>query len=277
MKFLLSPSNDPYYNLALEDYLLHHSKENVLLCYVNKPSVVVGRFQLLYNEIDVPLSVASNICLVRRMSGGGTVFHDEGNLNYSFHFNNESVEGESYDFFNSLTLSVLRDLGLSNLSFQRNNIFCEDLKVSGVAQCKRGNRMVHHGTLLVDADLTFLRRLFAKKDGYTSKGVSSVSSHVANVSQFISIEMPEVMTAFAKLCEGEFTSVLDEDWIRDKQVYYQDDEWVVGGSPAYTLQRGDVTMHVKKGVVQSVSPDVYSHLEGKLHSLALYEDTPELF
>lgn len=265
MQFLYSPSTDPFYNIALEEYLLKHSKANILLCYINRPSLVLGRFQVPYREVDVKLMEEEGVTLVRRPSGGGTVFHDSGNLNYAFIHNCDEQEGDAYDFFNQKTLAILQSLGLTELSFERNNIFCQSKKISGVAQYKRGERMVHHGTLLVEADLPLLRRLFVKKDYYVSKGIPSVSSSVSNISEFVEVGMASVLDAFERTCTATYASEIDVQSIADSAKAYAVDEWVVDRSPNYSLQRNGLELDIKKGKMIAVNDEALQALVGHRH------------
>jgi len=266
MHFYLSTSNDPYYNLALEEYLLKHLHEDILLCYVNVPSIVVGRFQVPYREVSAPFVYDKDIKMARRLSGGGTVYHDLGNLNYSFITNCADQATDYYDLFNQKTLDVLTSLGLGNLSFQRNNIFCQEKKISGVAQYKRGKRMVHHGTLLVDADLQQLRTVFTPKDYYQTKGVASVSSSVANVNSFVHLTMADVIKAFEASCDEVLQALSTDEGVVEMADYYSTKEWIFGKSPKYTLEKADTTLLVEQGRVVSVSDPRHSTLVGLYHS-----------
>lgn len=272
MYFYFSPSTDPTYNLALEEYFLKHSEKNILFCYVNAPSVVVGRFQVPYREIDVALMHEMQINLVRRLSGGGTVFHDAGNLNYAFIYNCDEQEGDAYDFFNTQTLAILESLGLAHLGFERNNIFCNGKKISGVAQYKRGKRMVHHGTLLVEADLATLRRLFTHKDYYHSKGIASVSSSVANISEFVPVSVEQSILAFANACEGNLEMSIDQAYVLGQSRQYSEKEWFLGRSPAYSLKRNGLELEVKKGKLINISDSSLSCLIGQYHDYSVLSE-----
>ncbi len=278
MKFYLSSSDQPYYNIALEEYLLLHSEEDILLCYVNRSSLVVGRFQVPYREIDAAYLHQNGMDLVRRLSGGGSVYHDGGNLNYSYISNHDDKKENAYDKFNSITVGVLQSLGLVQLSFERNNIFCQGKKISGVAQYKRKKRMVHHGTLLVEADLRILRRLFMSKDYYDTKAIASVSSHVANANEFVEIGISAVLEAFSTLCDGILQMDFDEKLIHEKTSEYQSTDWVVGKSPNYQINKDGVDLSVEKGRV--VASESHPQLVGAFHhyeKLAEMTDNPEIF
>ena len=273
MHFYLSHSDDPFYNLALEESLLKNSKEDILLCYVNAPSIILGRFQVPYREVKAPFVHSEKINIARRLSGGGTVFHDYGNLNYSYITNCLDEPTNYYDVFNQKVLAVLAHVGLSDLSFQRNNIFCQEKKISGVAQYKRGKRMVHHGTLLVEANLEQLRALFTKKSYYFTKGVASVSSSVANINTFVEVDMPDVIKAFQSSCVDVLAPIASDNDVLEMATYYSTREWVFGKAPKYTLGHSDDTIEVKNGKISAVSDARWSSLIGQYHC---YEDVVRL-
>lgn len=277
MLFYLSPSHDPYYNLALEEYLLTQNKQDIMLLYINQASVVLGRFQIPYKEIDVSYLTDHDIKLARRSSGGGTVYHDLGNLNYSYILQCQEDNINHYDFFNQKTVDILQQLGYKALSFQRNNIFCQNKKVSGVAQYKRGNRIVHHGTLLVQADLEQLRALFTTKDYYVSKSVASVSSSVSNLSDLKKLSMDDVITCYQNSSMGRFTDDINQGEVELLRQKYASIAWTLGKSPKYQIQKTGLTMSVEQGKITQITPAALSSLIGEWHcAKALAGKTPQL-
>lgn len=279
MLYYLSPSNDPYYNLALEEYLLKHTKEEILLCYINRPCIVLGRFQVPFKELDVEKLSLYDMQVVRRLSGGGTVYHDEGNLNYSFISDCVDSKSDYYGTFNAVTTKILEKLSLKNISYERNNIFCSGKKVSGVAQYKRGKRIVHHGTLLVDADLVKLRAVFTTKDYYTSKGVASVSSSVSNINEFVPLDMEKTLSAFEASCNDRFVDFGGEANIQEMATYYATKEWLYGKAPNYSLQHNGIELSIVKGRITSISESSLQHLTGVWHSydvLAALHPSPQI-
>ncbi|MDA3854202.1 MAG: hypothetical protein PF444_08185, partial [Bacteroidales bacterium] len=213
-----------------------------------------------------PFVHRNNIAVARRISGGGTVFHDLGNLNYSYITSCANLKADYYALFNQKTLDVLAHLGLKDLSFQRNNIFCEGKKISGVAQYKRGKRMVHHGTLLVDADLKQLRALFTVKDYYQTKGVASVSSSVANVNTFVDLTMTDVTNAFKFSCVDKLELISSDNEVADMAQYYCTKEWIFGKSPKYALAKSALYIEVDKGRIKHMSDPLFFDLIGLYHS-----------
>ena len=182
MLIVRSDSRDVYRNLAVEEWLLENvSGQPVLFLYVNDPCVVIGKNQNPWRECRLSLMEKEGVALARRISGGGAVYHDSGNLNVSVMVDRtEYVEKKQYDFiFKAIALQhKLSILGKSSLGI-------EGLKFSGQAFCHRRGRTLHHGTILVDADLARLGRyLGAELEGIETKAVASIPAKVANLTQF---------------------------------------------------------------------------------------------
>ncbi|HML45867.1 MAG TPA: lipoate--protein ligase family protein, partial [Clostridia bacterium] len=175
-------SNDPAWNLALEQTLLETVQEDLFLLWQNGPSVIVGRNQNARAEVDESLVEALGLPVVRRMTGGGAVYHDLGNLNFSYI---ECRAGGHFGDFARYTkpvLEALRQLGIDAELGGRNDLLVDGRKISGNAQCLWRGRMLHHGTLLFDADLTVLGRVLRPDPAkLAGKGVASVRSRVTNL------------------------------------------------------------------------------------------------
>ncbi|HCD68366.1 MAG TPA: lipoate--protein ligase, partial [Bacteroidetes bacterium] len=181
VKIHISTSHDVYANLALEEYLVTQSNDDILLFYINSPSVVIGKHQNPWKEVDLTLRNEKKHTIARRLSGGGTVYHDRGNINFSF------IRNKNQDFVNFkehiIPISAaLEKLGIRNIISPRNDIFVNDHKVSGNAEhvnSKLG-RILHHGTLLYDSDLIRLNGSIRPQKKYEIKthAVNSVRSPV---------------------------------------------------------------------------------------------------
>lgn len=174
---------NPFKNLATEEYLLHRVKENECILYLwqNKHTVVIGRNQNCYKECRIRELIDSGGHLVRRLSGGGAVYHDLGNLNFTFF-----VQKENYDLDKQLSviITALNSFGIPAEKSGRNDITVDGKKVSGNAFYHTGNRCYHHGTLLVDVNLLDLSRyLTVSADKMKSHGVDSVRSRVINLKE----------------------------------------------------------------------------------------------
>lgn len=247
MRSLLVLSNwhDPYRNHALEDVLFHMKSEygRVLLLYVNGRSIIFGRNQNPFREIDVVTAEQEGIPLIRRISGGGTVYHDLGNLNYSF-IEHHSLYDEQAHF--KWIQEAVGSLGIQLELTARKDLRAESKKVSGNAFYLKGKKRLHHGTLLINADLGDASRLLmASKPFHTSKfsnqkSVVSVPSPVINLNQLNpSIHMSSVKNAIidvyykahdyaVDVMEGfEF---LGKDWDMARSKY-ESKEWTFGETP----------------------------------------------
>lgn len=186
MLCIVSPTTDPFFNLAAEEYLFKNTGEDVFFLYINSPSVVVGKHQNAMAEINPVFVYENDIKVIRRMSGGGAVYHDNGNINFSFHKRVEDTAKVSFKNFNIPIVNLLRQLGVPAEISNRNDILVNGMKVSGHAQHVFRNKVLSHGTLLIDSDLEKLSNALRKIRGiYESKAIQSVRSKVANISGFI--------------------------------------------------------------------------------------------
>lgn len=179
---------DAYVNLALEEYVFRNkpSDDDLLLFYVNAPAIIVGRNQNTIEEIDPDVVAARGISVVRRVSGGGAVYHDLGNLNFSFMTPHVSGRFNRYDHFTRPVVDVLLELGVPAALGGRNDILAGERKISGNAQFATPLRMFSHGTLLFDSNLDDVTAALRPKPGKVeSKGVKSIRSRVANISEFV--------------------------------------------------------------------------------------------
>ena len=177
-------SNDPFFNLAIEEFLLKNSKEEYLILYVNSPSVIIGKHQTGHREVNTRFVTENNIPVIRRISGGGTVYHDHGNLNFSFIRQCET--GKQVDFikYTKPVIDFLKYLGLEAKFEGKNDLKIDGLKISGNAEHVHRNRVLHHGTLLYNTSLDSLRNSIRKDiSQYSSRAVASNPSHVVNLNE----------------------------------------------------------------------------------------------
>ncbi len=177
-----SKENNPFYNLALEELLLKNYKENFVLIYRNASSVIIGKHQIPYCETNIEYLTKNNINIARRLSGGGTVYHDKGNINFSFIVN---VDGKinSKDF-TKVIISFLKTYNIDACANKRNDILINGKKISGNAEHIYKNRIIHHGTLLYDSDKNILQKALSSSYGrYRTKAVRSVRSTVCNIKE----------------------------------------------------------------------------------------------
>ena len=179
-------TDSPYFNLAVEEILLKKSREEYLITYINKPSVIIGKHQVLPRETNVKFLTLNHIPVIRRISGGGTVFHDEGNLNFTFIRNAE--EGKQIDFRKNTQTAIdfLLSMGVDVRFEGKNDLRVGGLKISGNAEHVHRNRVLHHGTLLFSTSLDLLRNCIRKDPScYSSRGVESIRSSVTNLNELL--------------------------------------------------------------------------------------------
>jgi lipoate-protein ligase A len=243
---------DARLNLALEEYVLRHkmTEEDILLFYVNSPSIIIGRNQNTIEEIDSDVVASRGIRVVRRISGGGAVYHDLGNLNFSFMTRDVHGRFNRYDTFNGPVVDVLRELGVPAELSGRNDILAGGRKISGNAQFASAGRMFSHGTLLLDANLDDVTAALRPKPGkLESKAMKSVRSRVANISEFLSTpldvrELRELLIEriFGTRERSRMTLLtlndVDHAGVRKLAAERYDNwDWNYGQSPPSNLQR----------------------------------------
>jgi len=238
----VSDSQDGWRNLAADEYFLDHlSPQDMLLYfYVNANAVIIGRGQNPWAECNLNAMRADGVQLVRRITGGGAVFHDAGNLNFSF------IAGEGiYDVRRQLDmiLSAVRALGIPCDFSGRNDLLSEGRKFSGNAFCARGGLRQHHGTLLVDSDLTRLQNyLNVDPRKLQAKGVKSVRSRVCNLREHCPALTVEAMLAALKdayrLHYGEYVELphLDDAELAPYLEKQASDAWRLGATPRFDVE-----------------------------------------
>lgn len=264
---------DPHVNLALEEYVLRHRfpGEDCLLFYVNAPSIIIGRNQNTVEEVNEATVRARGIHVVRRISGGGAVYHDLGNLNFSFITAYTPERFNRYDQFLGPVIAELRDLGVPAELGGRNDIVADGRKISGNAQFTTAGRMFSHGTLLYDTDLDAVAAALTPKPGKVeSKGHKSVRSRVANIREFLreplgvdALRQRLVARIFADYAEVPTLALEEADWAAVAELVrtkYGTWEWNYGKSPACNVQRArrfpageiDVRIDVQEGRIAAV-------------------------
>ncbi|MDD7289417.1 MAG: lipoate--protein ligase [Clostridiales bacterium] len=241
-----SRQTDPRHNLALEELLLHRVKpgECILYLWQNQHTVVIGRNQHAENECRIQALEADGGHLVRRLSGGGAVYHDLGNLNFTF-----LVTGEDYDVAKQ-TETILRAVQLVGIHAEkngRNDLTVDGQKFSGHAYYRTGNQCYHHGTLMVAVDMAPLEKyLNVSPLKLQAKGVQSVRSRVANLRDFrpeLTIqELEEALeTAFSQVYGLPVQSLryedLDQQALAEGQARFSRPEWIYGDSRPMAVSR----------------------------------------
>ncbi|NMA54575.1 MAG: lipoate--protein ligase [Firmicutes bacterium] len=250
MLYIPNDNRDCYYNMAVEEYVFNEldPAKTYILLWQNDPTIVVGRFQNTIEEVNKDFILERGIKVVRRLSGGGAVYHDRGNLNFTFIEPRTLGTDTAFEFFTQPVIAALKGLGLDAAFSSRNDITVDNKKVSGNAQYMTSTRVLHHGTLLVDTDFSILAQaLRVKPDKIASKGIKSVRSRVANICDFLDqpITMEQLKQHLLKHIFGNRPvqtynlSPADKKRIRWlAQHKYSTWDWVWGRSPKYNFQNG---------------------------------------
>lgn len=266
MIFLVNRSRDAYYNMAVEEYFLDRYDDNAFILWQNENAIVVGKNQNTLAELDSDFVSKNNISVVRRLSGGGAMYQDLGNLNFTF-ICDEKKWFSDFSYFTEPVVSALESLGVELRLSGRNDIMLGDFKVSGNAQAVRGERILHHGTLLINSDLSVLSKaLTPDKEKIASKGIASVSSRVINISAVKNVTVDEVIDAIRyAVCKKYPDTVVrditkkESEEILKLSEKYRSWEWNFGSSPKYTFhnkkrfQSGtvEVSLEVSRGTIKA--------------------------
>lgn len=272
--FYVSPSPDGWQNLAIDEWLLDHLDEDdlILYFYINHNAVIIGKNQNPWKECNLSAMDADQVQLVRRVTGGGAVFHDAGNLNFSFIAGNERYDTTCQ--FNMI-LDAVRALGIPCELSGRNDMLANGHKFSGNAFCSRGHNSQHHGTLLISADMTRLQNyLNVDPRKLKAKGVSSVRSRVCNLAEFqpeltVPAMLEALKEAFGKNY-GNFTEWAPTE--ADKAeiaAYYEKHsswEWRLGQTPQFDIELDN---RFPWGGVQML----VTQNEGRIAGLQVYTDS----
>ena len=246
-KLIVNEFTSPSFNLALEEYLLSNFKNGeIIMLWRNEPSVIIGKNQNAYAEIDADYVKANNITVVRRLTGGGAVFHDLGNINYTLISDYNSENFGDFSGFAEPIRSFLSQFGAPATLSGRNDITVNGAKISGTAQTVKGSRCLAHGTLLYSADISALAKaLRPNQKKLEDKAVRSVKSRVGNIKELCSLSLSaeEFMSALAdhllKCKDCELYTLSDTDIAAAKKIEeekYSKWEWNFAFSPDFSLK-----------------------------------------
>lgn len=263
-------NTNAYFCLAAEEFLLKNFTDDIFMLWQSDDTVVLGKHQNALAEINYPFIREKNITVARRISGGGTVFHDAGNVNFSYIRNVDSPAEISFKMFTEPVVEALARLGIEATTSGRNDLLINGLKVSGNAEHIYKNRVLHHGTLLFNSDLENLGQAIKVVPGkYQSKAVESNRSKVANISSFLEQEMTvEEFTRFLLDVQlgnpaNSFYALSDEDNFQIQELVeekFSTWKWNYGYSPKYSFKNKfesengnlQIELKVNKGMMETV-------------------------
>lgn len=272
MLVITSPSHYAPFNIASEEYLIKNFKDNILLFYINNPCIIIGQNQNTLSEINFDYVKENSIKVVRRLSGGGAVYHDRGNLNFSFITN--ITGGNMIDFkkFTKPVVDALQKIGVDAKFEGRNDLCIDGKKFSGNASHIYKNRICHHGTLLFNTNLTHLiKSLNPGDDKFVDKAVKSVQSRVANIYNYLddsyTIEnireliIKQVLLDVEDTKEYEYNETDINEITKLFKQKYDTWQWNFGKSPNYNLKREIKTkagkiesyLFVKNGIIKDLN------------------------
>jgi lipoate---protein ligase len=289
MLFIDNNNTNPYFNLAMEEYLLKEFNEDIFILWRNEPAIIVGKNQNTISEINIDYVKENSIPVVRRLTGGGAVFHDLGNINFTFISKDHEEDLNDFRKFTTPILEVLQELSVAAEFSGRNDLTIQGKKFSGNAQCNYKNKVMHHGTLLFSSKITDLSSaLKVKNIKFEGKSVKSVTSRVTNISEHlpnpitISEFKDKIMNHVSskngenniyKFTENDISAI--NKLVRDK---YNTWDWNFGSSPKYSFENiirflgGTAEFHVdvKKGIIENIK--IYGDFFGK-ENISQLEET----
>lgn len=271
MLCIISKETNPYFNLAAEEYFFKNFEDDIFFLYINSPAVVIGKHQNALAEINHEFVQTNNVAVIRRLSGGGAVYHDLGNLNFSFHRRVNDPSKISFKLFNEPIVQLLNEMGVAAEISKRNDIFVEGFKVSGHAEHVFRNRILSHGTLLFNSNRENLSKALKNQSGeFQGKAIQSVRSKVANITDFLPYKMSiddfivQIQELILKINDNSKTySISDADneaiiELIDKK--YANWDWNFAYSPKYQFEKEiffnkgklKITIWVEKGLFTDI-------------------------
>lgn len=270
MLIIQRESTDPYFNLAAEEYLVKTLEEPCFMLWQNSPSVIMGKHQNPLKEVNLAYLNENHIPIIRRISGGGTVYHDLGNLNYSFIDMGKADSLVNFAKYSQPVLDLLQNLGVNAQLVGKSDLKIEGKKFSGNASHVYRNKVLHHGTLLFNSDLEVLNEsIKINKSNITDKAVNSNRSVVVNISEHLLAPMTiaDFKTRLYEHIQSVFPDSklvqLNNEQIEEIQKLanekYKTWEWNFGYGPKYEIntqaniqgEKIDIQINIAKGFIQA--------------------------
>ena len=287
MFFIKNKITDVYFNLAMEEYIFEKFKEDeVFILWINEPSVVIGKHQNLIEEVNMKYCFENNIKIARRLSGGGTVVHDFGNLNYTYITNTTGDTALDFKEFLKPMYNALLNLNIDAHISPRNDFRVLEKKICGHSQFMRKKRVLHHGCILFDSNLDNLRNVLnVKNKKVISKSAKSVKSSVANlkeiskldykISDFLEKLKNEILKTQENFEIYELTKedILNIDKIKSEK--YVTKDWIYGQSPKCTFfldEERDYTVEIDNGRIEKINMVAKSKLDSLIGLYFEYEE-----
>lgn len=271
MLFIVSKSHHAPINIATEEYIINHIPEDVFLLYINSPSIIIGKHQNTLGEINEDYVRQHNIPVVRRLTGGGAVFHDLGNLNFSFIVSDSKDKPYTFEKYTRPVIEILNDLGVQARLEGRNDLTIKGMKFSGNAKAIIKGRTLQHGTILFSSQIADLSQaLKANPLKFQDKAVKSIRSRVTNVSEhlstplslegFISLIHKRLRELYQNAKDYSFSEAELKEIEELSRQKYESWEWNFGRSPKYAKHRAirthagtiEAWLKVKKGIVTGI-------------------------
>jgi lipoate---protein ligase len=271
MLFVKHTNTDPYKNHAIEEFLMKKFNEDCFMLWKNEKCILIGKFQNAYNEINIDYVKQYNIPIIRRISGGGAVFNDEGNFCFSFISCNSEKDGFNFKKFTTPIVLALKKLGIQAELSGRNDLTIDGKKFSGNAQYKNKNKVLHHGTILFSSNMSDLANaLKVNPIKIESKGIKSIKSRVTNICDHLKV--PMTTDEFKEYLFNEVYSttenariyeLTENDWKEINQIAaekYATWEWNYGKNPQFSMEREkkfvggivQVSMNLNKNKIKDI-------------------------
>lgn len=287
MIFIKNKITDIYFNLAMEEYIFEKfKKDEVFMLWINEPSVVIGKHQNLIEELNMKYCFENNIKIARRLSGGGTVVHDFGNLNYTYITNTTGDTALDFKEFLKPMYKALLNLNIDANISPRNDFRVEEKKICGHSQFMRKKRVLHHGCILFDSNLDNLRNaLNVENKKIISKSAKSVKSSVANLKEISKLDyeisdfLEKLKNEILKTQENfEIYELTKEDILKIEKIKsekYATKDWIYGQSPKCTFildEERDYTVEIDGGRIEKINIGYDNKFESLIGLYFEYEE-----